>query len=349
MSDSASTLCSSQQQVAEPRTTNYPSNLNSQHFDVAAELTAANASIHDGRSAQLTPSILKSRDSAFSYPFLRGSTALYEQPFDFSPAPSVDVLPIQPFFSIAEQALPVQSKLEGLALRPEVSVPAIAYSNMVPRLRNVFSIVPSTYGSHVAAFQVRGLSALTPNLKERLGDIVGSAHDACQDLLVEMTKEFRDVLDQIRDLAKHEEDRGIDSLLREFTDDRGLPPSSGSSPSQTTNQRPRDQDLNWQASTLKFIHRRRDVMVQHLNLLSKSRMVGVPEPGSYRLRKLNYGPQASFLHCLQIEKGEWVRLWEILHVESERVSLTKERMSTLVKLWGVHFNTLEGTSDLIVG
>ncbi|MCJ1386862.1 hypothetical protein MMC17_009990 [Xylographa soralifera] len=338
MSDSATALFASQQQAANPRATSYPSNIHSQHFDVAAELTAANASIHDGRSAQLTPSILKSRDSASSYPFLLGSTAVYGQPFDFNPAHSVN---IQPFFSTAEKGQPIRSRLEGLALHPEVPTFAPGYLNTVPEPHNGFSLVPSTYGSYAAAFEVRELSAFTLNLKERFGDIVGSAHDACQDLVVELTEEFRVVMDQIRDLSKREEDRGVDSLLREFTNNRGLPPASGFFPPQTTNQRHQDQDLTWQASTLKGIHRRRDFVVQHLNLLSKSRMLGALDRGPYLVLKLNYGPNASFLDCLQIEGGEWERLWDFLQVECERVRLTRERLSTLAKLWGVQFDDLE--------
>ncbi|MCJ1398528.1 hypothetical protein MMC11_001728 [Xylographa trunciseda] len=308
------------------------SNLLNQRFDVAAELTAANASIHDGRSAQLTPSILKSRDSAFSYPFLRGDTALHAQSFDFNSAHSLDVLPIQPFPTTAQEAQPMQTRL---ALYPAVPIPSTPYSDTGPDPRDTFPIVPSTYSSYVAAFEVRELSAFTPHLKERFGNIVGSAHDVCQDFLLEMTKEFRDVLDQIRDLVKIEEDRGIGSLLAEFTYDRGLPSPNGSSPRQTAKQQNRDRDLNWQASTLKGVHRRRDLMVQQLNLLRKSRMVAGSGSGPYLVRKLNYGPHASFLDCLQIELGEWKRLWEIIHVEYERVRLMRERMSTLAKLWGV--------------
>ncbi|MCJ1323301.1 hypothetical protein MMC15_008657 [Xylographa vitiligo] len=339
MSDPATALYRSQQRAADLRRTSYSSDIHSQHFDVAAELTAANASIHEGRSAQLTPSILKPRDSALSYPFFQGSTAMYRQPCDFSPARSVDIPPLQSFFSTAEEAQPMQSGLQGLALHSDLPTFGADDLNTLPNPQPDFFLVPSTYGSYVAAFEVRELSAFTPNLKERLGDFVGLAHDACQDLLVELTKEFRDVMDQIRDLAKHEEARDVDSLLREFTNDRGLPPASGCSLPQTTNQRHRDQDLNWQASTLKGIHRRRDLMVQQLNLLSKSRIVGGSDPSPYLVRKLNYGPHASFLDCLQIEGGEWEHLWDFLHVEYERVRRTRERLSTLATLWGVQCDT----------
>ena len=341
MSDSATALVISQQQAANPRRTSYLSNIHSQHFDIAAELTAANASIHNGRSAQLTPSILKSPDSVFSYPFLHGSTFIYGQSFDFSPAHSANNRPVQPFFLTAEEAQPMQSRLEGLAL--DLEGPMVAAGNLITvfNQRNEFLLVPSTYGSYVTAFEVRELSAFTLYLRERFGDIVSSAHDACQDLLVELTTEFKDVMDQIRDLAKHEDASGMDSLLRESTKDRGLPPASLYSPPQTINRQDRDQDLNWQASTLKDIHRRRNLMVQHLNLLSKSRMVNAPNPGPYIVRKLGYGLDASFLDCLQIEGKEWERLWDFFHVECERVRLTRKRLSTLAKLWGVQFETPE--------
>ncbi|MCJ1439252.1 hypothetical protein MMC27_008644 [Xylographa pallens] len=341
MSDSATALFTSQQQAANPRRTSYLSNIHSQHFDIAAELTAANASIHNGRSAQLTPSILKSRDSVFSFPFLHGSTAMYGQPFEFNPAHSVNPRPLQSFFSTAEEAQPMQSRFEGLGLDWEGPTFAAGHLSTVFNPRKDFPLVPSTYGSYVATFEVRELSAFTLNLRERFGDIVGSAHDAGQHLLAELTTEFRDVLDQIRDLAKHEEACGMDSVLRESTEDRGLPPASLFSLFQTTNRWHRGQDLNWQASTLKGIHQRRDLMVQHLNLLSKSRLTSAPDPGPYLVRKLNYGPDASFLDCLQIEGGEWERLWDFLHVECERVRLTKKRLSTLAKLWRVQFDTLE--------
>lgn len=340
-SDTASTLFTSQQQAVGLRSMRYPPNLHTQHFDIAAELTAANASIHNGRSAQLTPSILKYHDSAVSFPFLQVDTALRTQPFDFDPAHTLDVLPIRPFSLTTEEAQPMQSRLEGLALHPKASIPATDYSNMVSDPREVFSIVPSTYGSYIAAFEVRELSTFTPNLKERFGDIVDSANDACLDFRVEMIKEFRDVLDQVRDLVENEEDRRIGLLFSEFTIDRGLPPACGSSPQQTTKQQYRDQDLSWQASTLRSIHRRRDLIVQQLNLLSKSRMMGSSGPGPYLTRKLNYGPDASFLDCLQIEKAEWQGLWDIIHVECERVRLAQERMSTFAKLWGSWGDTLQ--------
>ncbi|MCJ1288147.1 hypothetical protein MMC26_007502 [Xylographa opegraphella] len=341
MSHSATALFTSQQQAADARKTSHPPNIHSQHFDVAAELTAANTSIFDARSVQLTPSILKSRDSAFSFPFLQASTAMYQRPFDINPAHPVSILPVQPCSSKADAAQPMQGRPEGFGLQSDALTFATGDSNTVPNPQNRLPLVPSTYGSYVAAFELRELSAFTLNLKERFEDIAGSAHDACQDLLVKLTKEFSDVMEQIRDLAKHEEDRDVCSLLRELTNYPGSPRPSGLAPPQTTNQRHRDQDLNWQASTLKCIHRRRDLMVQHINLLSKSRMIGASNPRPYQVGKLNYGPDASFLDCLQIEGGEWERLWDSFHVECERAGLTKERLSTLAKVWGVQFDTPE--------
>ena len=341
MSDVTSVLFTSQQHSADSRAACHPHSLDSQHFDVAAELTAANASIHDGRLAQLTPSILRSSDTAFSYPFHQGGPALHGQPYDFNPALQVEPLPIQPFTSSAEDVQPNRNVLGPFVPLSEPAVSANVYSNTEPDLRSMYSVVPSTYGSYVAAFEVRELSTFTPNLKERLGNIVGSAHDAWQDLLAEMTEEFRAVLDILRDLANNEETKDNESMLGQFTNDRGFQPADVSSSTQTTNHLSRDQDVNWRASMLRGIHRRRDLVVQHLNLLSKSRMVGILEPGPYMLRKLNYGPEASFLDCLRIEKGEWERLWEILHVECEKVRLTKERMSTLARLWGVQIDVLE--------
>ncbi|MCJ1296979.1 hypothetical protein MMC34_008548 [Xylographa carneopallida] len=339
MSDSA--LFASQPQTALLRGIDSLSHIHGQHFDVAVELAAANASIHDGRLAQLTPAILMPHDAVSSYPFLQGGPATYRQPFDFNPAPSVYHMPVQPFHPTAEGALPMPSRLAGLGLRAEVPTFAAGELISVPNSQKDVSVVPSTYGSYVAAFEVRELSAYTFNLKQRFGDIVGSAHDACHNLLDEMTQEFIDVMDQIRGLASHEIEMDVESLSKEFTNDRGLPAASGPSPPPITTQRHQDQDLIWQASILKGIYRRRDLMVQHINLLSRSRIVGGQDLVLYLVRKLDYGLDASFLDCLQIEAGEWKHLWDSLHIESERVKLTKERLSTFANLWGVHLDALK--------
>lgn len=317
-------------------------NLDYMPFDIAAELTAANASIHDGRSAQLTPFVLRSGAAAFTY--MQGTTAPHGQPFFFCPNQGPDTSTSQP----------LDHALRAFQPSPDASIYSAEASTSPTSSRGHLTISwkahevsarrSSTYDSYFEEFQVRELSVFTTNLKERFGDVLGSANDIGQSIVQELTREFAIVLDQIRDLTKMEQYKIDRDLLKNFTITTLTYVEDKPASKLTPHQCPHDQDRTWQAATMCEIHRRRDLILQQISLLKKS-LEGEKQQETelYTLQNPGCGRRVTFLYCLETEMREWERLWKMVNIECEKARLARGRMTTLARLWGVVLGGLGDT------
>ncbi|MCJ1479661.1 hypothetical protein MMC13_008347 [Lambiella insularis] len=317
-----------------------PSNLDYLQFDTTAGLTAANASIHDDRSAQVTPYLSKPGAALTD---MQGTIAQYEQPSDFRLNQGLDTTTLRPLARVARES---RSSPNTPTHTAEVTASSMSHQGSRGDTFNTHKVsacLPSKYDNYFEEFQIQELSAFTGNLKERFGDALGSAVEIGQGIVEELTKEFASVSNQLRDLTKKEQYKTDQKWPKSFTTPNLTYKRHTLAASSLDNQRTYDQERHWQAATLDDIYRRRGLIWQQMNLLKKSLDVGkrqIEEVCPHL--STPYGHNAPFLYRLKSEMREWELLWQTVTIECENAKLARERMTTLARLWGV---MLEGEGD----
>ena len=224
-------------------------------------------------------------------------------------------------------------------------------SNRTPSVAATTSANPpeqpqSMYGDPRQVFTAQEHSKMASATKVNLGAEIRTTDTETEGLNPRMTQEFIIVPDLIQSCIRTEEDYQYKLILKAFTtledsDDETSTSgvnselSQGSASKPATSQKPWHQDHNWQTAMLYSIHERRILILRYLNSVKKDMDAKVQDKDLHKMPRVAYSTNPSFLDCLIHEKVEWESLWRTFQMDCEHTRLSKERLSTLGKVWGV--------------